>query len=52
MLFSALGIYNGEKFFPGYTISIDEVKVNGEVRELSGKEEIETAIAELAETLM
>lgn len=38
VLFSALGIYNGEKFFPGYTISIDEVKVNGEVRELSGKE--------------
>ncbi|MFR4024293.1 MAG: hypothetical protein ACLTZI_15930 [[Eubacterium] siraeum] len=31
-------IYNGEKFFPDYTISIDEVKVNGEVRELSGKE--------------
>ena len=24
MLFSALGIYNGEKFFPGYTISIVE----------------------------
>ena len=38
MFFSALGISNGEKFFPGYTISIDEVKVNGEVRELSGKE--------------
>ena len=38
VFFSALGIYNGEKFFPGYTISIDEVKVNGEVRELSGKE--------------
>ena len=38
VFFSALGIYNGEKLFPGYTISIDEVKVNGEVRELSGKE--------------
>lgn len=38
VFFSALGISNGEKLFPGYTISIDEVKVNGEVRELSGKE--------------
>lgn len=36
--FSALGIYNGEKFFPGYTITIDEIKINGEVRELSGKD--------------
>ncbi|MGN0552536.1 MAG: glycoside hydrolase family 5 protein [Oscillospiraceae bacterium] len=36
--FSALGIYNGEKFFPGYIITIDEIKINGEVRELSGKD--------------
>ncbi|MGN0586983.1 MAG: glycoside hydrolase family 5 protein [Oscillospiraceae bacterium] len=36
--FSALGIYNGEKFFPGYTITIDEIKINGEVRELAGKD--------------
>ncbi|MGN0608591.1 MAG: glycoside hydrolase family 5 protein [Oscillospiraceae bacterium] len=36
--FSALGIYNGEKFFPGYTITIDEIKINGETRELTGKD--------------
>ncbi|MGN1137215.1 MAG: glycoside hydrolase family 5 protein, partial [Oscillospiraceae bacterium] len=36
--FSALGIYNGEKFFPGYIITIDEIKINGEARELSGKD--------------
>lgn len=36
--FSALGIYNGEKFFPDYCITIDEVKINGEAYALSGKE--------------
>lgn len=36
--FSALGIYNGEKFFPGYIITIDEIKINGEAKELSGKD--------------
>lgn len=36
--FSALGIYNGEKFFPGYTVTIDEIKINGETRELTGKD--------------
>lgn len=36
--FSALGIYNGEKFFPGYIVTIDEIKINGEVRELAGKD--------------
>ncbi|MGN0650781.1 MAG: glycoside hydrolase family 5 protein [Oscillospiraceae bacterium] len=36
--FSALGIYNGEKFFPDYTITIDELLINGEKYELAGKE--------------
>lgn len=36
--FSALGIYNGEKFFPDYTITIDELLINGEPYELAGKE--------------
>lgn len=36
--FSAVGISNGEEFFPGYTINIDEVLVNGEPFELSGSE--------------
>ena len=35
--FSALGIYNGEKFFPGCVISIDSFKVNGEEYALEGK---------------
>ncbi len=35
--FSALGIYNGEKLFPGCVITIDSFKVNGEEYELSGK---------------
>ncbi len=35
--FSALGIYNGEKLFPGYIITIDSLKVNGEETELTGK---------------
>ncbi len=35
--FSALGIYNGETLFPGYIISIDSLKVNGEETELAGK---------------
>ncbi len=38
VIFSAVGISNGEEFFPGYTINIDEVLVNGEPFELSGKE--------------
>ncbi|MCM1333891.1 MAG: glycoside hydrolase family 5 protein [Bacteroides sp.] len=36
--FSALGISNGESFFPGYTISIDEILINGEAFTLEGKE--------------
>lgn len=36
--FAALGISNGEKFFPGYTVTIDEILVNGEPHELAGKE--------------
>lgn len=36
--FSALGIANGEKLFPGYIVTIDEVLVNGEPFELSGEE--------------
>lgn len=36
--FSALGISNGETFFPGYTVTIDEILINGEPYELAGKE--------------
>lgn len=36
--FSALGISNGETFFPGYTVTIDSILVNGEPFELSGRE--------------
>ncbi len=35
--FSALGISNGETFFPGYTITIDSILINGEPFELDGK---------------
>lgn len=35
--FSALGISNGEKLFPNYTIRIDEVLINGEKFEYEGK---------------
>lgn len=35
--FSALGISNGEKLFPNYTVRIDEVLINGEKFELTGK---------------
>ena len=35
--FSALGISNGEKFFPGYTYTIDEILINGEAYEMAGK---------------
>lgn len=34
--FCALGIGNGEKLFPGYLIQILEVKINGEVVNMSG----------------
>ena len=36
--FSALGISNGETLFPGYTVTIDSILVNGEPFELVGKE--------------
>lgn len=36
--FSALGISNGETLFPGYTITIDSILINGEPFELAGKE--------------
>ncbi len=36
--FSALGISNGETLFPGYTITIDQILINGEPYELAGKE--------------
>ncbi|MCR5623749.1 MAG: glycoside hydrolase family 5 protein, partial [Lachnospiraceae bacterium] len=35
--FSAIGIANGEDIFPGYTIDIKSVKVNGEEYKLDGK---------------
>lgn len=35
--FSALGISNGEELFPGYTYTIDEILINGEVFEMTGK---------------
>lgn len=35
--FSALGISNGEEFFPGYTYTIDEILINGEAFEMAGK---------------
>ncbi|MBR1739669.1 MAG: glycoside hydrolase family 5 protein [Ruminococcus sp.] len=36
--FSALGIYNGEKFYPGYIIDITDIKINGESVEQSTPE--------------
>lgn len=36
MTFSALGISNGETLFSGMIITLDEVKINGEVYELQG----------------
>jgi endoglucanase len=36
--FSALGIYNGETMFPGYTVTIDSILINGEPFEKIGKE--------------
>ncbi len=35
--FSALGISNGETFFPGYIVAIDEILINGEVYTPEGK---------------
>ena len=35
--FSALAISNGETFFPGYVMTIDEIKIDGEPVELAGK---------------
>lgn len=36
--FSALGISNGEKLFPGYVVDIDQILINGSPYELDGKE--------------
>lgn len=36
--FSAIGISNGEKFFPGYTVNIDKILINGEETALGGRE--------------
>lgn len=36
--FSALGISNGETLFPGYTINIDEILINGTPYEMVGRE--------------
>ncbi|MBQ7834272.1 MAG: glycoside hydrolase family 5 protein [Ruminiclostridium sp.] len=35
--FSALAISNGETFFPGYVMTIDEILINGETYEPAGK---------------
>jgi len=35
--FSAIGIANGEKLFPGYIVDIKEVLINGEVYRLKGR---------------
>lgn len=35
--FAALGIYNGELLYPGYTVTIDNVLLNGAPYELTGK---------------
>lgn len=37
MVFSAIGIANGEVLFPGYCIEIKEVLINGEPYELTGR---------------
>lgn len=36
VVFSAIGIANGETLFPGYVITVDEVLINGEPYELKG----------------
>lgn len=36
--FCALGISNGETFFPNYTITIDEILINGEHYDITGRE--------------
>ncbi|MBQ8826349.1 MAG: cellulase family glycosylhydrolase [Oscillospiraceae bacterium] len=36
--FSALGIYNGETLFPGYTADITSIEINGEPYETAGDE--------------
>ena len=35
--FAALGISNGEQLFPGYTYTVDEILINGEAYEMTGK---------------
>lgn len=37
MIFSALGISNGEQLYPGYIINITDLKINGETYTLAGK---------------
>ncbi len=37
MVFSAVGIANGELLYPGYCIEIKEIKVNGEPYKLTGR---------------
>ncbi|MGF7145042.1 endoglucanase [Anaerotaenia torta] len=37
MVFSALGVANGETLFPGYVITIKEVLINGEAYKLAGR---------------
>ena len=37
IVFSALGIANGETLFPGYVITITEVLINGEPAQLTGR---------------
>ncbi len=37
MVFSAVGIANGEQLYPGYCIEIKEIKVNGEPYKLTGR---------------
>ncbi len=36
--FCALGISNGETLFPGYNVTIDEIRINGEPIELTAKD--------------
>ncbi len=35
--FAALGISNGEQLFPGHTYTVDEILINGEAYEMTGK---------------
>lgn len=37
VMFSALGLYNGELLYPGYVIDITELLVNGEPYDVNGK---------------